>query len=66
MFSTSVSGEHTMKTGTVFQHNNSQAVRLPAEARFPERIKEVSIRVVGQDPLWQDSCHYLKFNQLGR
>jgi antitoxin VapB len=49
MFSTSVSGEHTMKTGTVFQHNNSQAVRLPAEARFPERIKEVSIRVVGQD-----------------
>jgi len=38
-----------MKTGTVFQHNNSQAVRLPAEARFPERVKEVSIRIVGQD-----------------
>ncbi len=20
----------------------------------------------GHSPLWQDSCHYLKFNQLGR
>jgi antitoxin VapB len=38
-----------MKTCTVFQHNNSQAISLPAEARFPERVKEVSIRVVGQD-----------------
>ncbi len=38
-----------MKTGTLFQHNNSQAVRLPAEAHFPERVKEVSIRIVGQD-----------------
>lgn len=38
-----------MKTGTVFQHNNSQAISLPAEARFPERVKEVSIRVIGQD-----------------
>lgn len=38
-----------MKTATVFQHNNSQAVRLPAEAHFPERVKEVSIRIVGQD-----------------
>lgn len=38
-----------MKTGTVFQRNNSQAVRLTAEACFPERVNEVSIRVVGQD-----------------
>ncbi|MBU1619536.1 MAG: AbrB/MazE/SpoVT family DNA-binding domain-containing protein [Gammaproteobacteria bacterium] len=38
-----------MKTGTVFQHKNSQAISLPAEAHFPERVKEVSIRVVGQD-----------------
>lgn len=38
-----------MKTATVFQHKNSQTVRLPAEACFPERVNEVSIRVVGQD-----------------
>ena len=38
-----------MKTGTIFQHNNSQAVSLPAEAHFSERVKEVSIRVVGQN-----------------
>ena len=38
-----------MKTATVLQHKNSQTVCLPEEACFPERVKEVSIRVVGQD-----------------
>jgi antitoxin VapB len=37
-----------MSTSTVFTNNRSQAVRLPAEARFPEHVKRVDVRVVGQ------------------
>ena len=38
-----------MSTGTVFENNRTQAVRLPADTRFPEGIKHVSVRVVGYD-----------------
>ena len=38
-----------MTTSTVFTNNRSQAVRLPAEVRFPDSVKRVSVRVVGQD-----------------
>lgn len=38
-----------MTTSTVFTNNRTQAVRLPAEARFPESIKKVDVRVVGQE-----------------
>ncbi len=38
-----------MSTGTLFKHHNTQAVRLPVDARFPDHVKKVSIRVVGQD-----------------
>lgn len=38
-----------MDTGTVFKNNNTQAVRLPIEARFPEDVKKVAVRVVGKD-----------------
>ncbi|MDP5138420.1 type II toxin-antitoxin system VapB family antitoxin [Rheinheimera baltica] len=38
-----------MDTGTVFKNNNTQAVRLPVEARFPEEVKKVVVRVVGKD-----------------
>jgi len=38
-----------MPTGTVFQNNRTQAVRLPAETRFPDDVKKVSVRVVGKD-----------------
>jgi antitoxin VapB len=38
-----------MSTGTLFKHHNTQAVRLPVDARFPDYVKEVSVRVVGQD-----------------
>jgi len=38
-----------MPIGSVFVNNRTQAVRLPAETRFPEAIKKVSVRVVGQD-----------------
>lgn len=38
-----------MPIGLVFKNNGTQAVRLPVEARFPENIKKVNVRVVGSD-----------------
>ncbi len=38
-----------MSTGSVFINNRTQAVRLPAESRFPDTVKKVAVRVVGQD-----------------
>ena len=38
-----------MILGSVFQNNRTQAVRLPVESRFPENVKKVVVRVVGQD-----------------
>ena len=38
-----------MTTSTVFTNNRTQAVRLPAEMRFPDRVRKVNVRVVGQD-----------------
>ena len=38
-----------MSTGSVFENNRTQAVRLPADSRFPEGIKRVNVRVVGSD-----------------
>lgn len=35
--------------GTVFVNNRTQAVRLPAETRFPESVKKVVVRVVGNE-----------------
>jgi antitoxin VapB len=39
--------EHPMAQSTVFLNNRSQAVRLPAEMRFPDSVKKVEVRVVG-------------------
>lgn len=36
-----------MTTSTVFTNNRSQAVRLPADMRFPESVKKVEVRAVG-------------------
>ena len=36
-----------MTTTTVFTNNRSQAVRLPAEMRFPDSVKKVEVRAVG-------------------
>jgi antitoxin VapB len=36
-----------MPIGTVFTTNRTQAVRLPAETRFPDTVKHVEVRVVG-------------------
>lgn len=38
-----------MNIGSVFKNNRTQAVRLPVESRFPENVKKVVVRVVGQD-----------------
>jgi len=36
-----------MTASTVFTNNRSQAVRLPAEVRFPDSVKKVDVRIVG-------------------
>ena len=38
-----------MATGSVFENNRTQAVRLPVETRFPTGIKKVRVRVLGCD-----------------
>ena len=38
-----------MSTGSVFENNRTQAVRLPAESRFPDGVKRVTVRTVGKD-----------------
>ena len=40
---------HGMATGSVFVNNRTQAVRLPAESRFPDEVKKVTVRVLGHD-----------------
>ena len=36
-----------MTKGSVFMTNKTQAVRLPAEVRFPDDVKQVVVQVVG-------------------
>lgn len=38
-----------MSTGFVFINNRTQAVRLPVDTRFPDDVKQVNVRVVGND-----------------
>lgn len=38
-----------MKQGKVFMNNRTQAVRLPAEARFDETVDKVNVRVLGKE-----------------
>ena len=37
-----------MTISTIFTHKRTQAVRLPAELRFPDTVKKVEARQVGQ------------------
>jgi antitoxin VapB len=39
----------TITTATVFINNRTQAVRLPAEARLPEQVKKVIVRIRGRE-----------------
>ena len=38
-----------MSTGSVFVNNRTQAVRLPADTRFPDDVKQVNVRIVSKD-----------------
>jgi antitoxin VapB len=38
-----------MATGSIFENNRTQAVRLPTETRFPGNVKKVLVRVVGRE-----------------
>ncbi|MEW5902761.1 MAG: type II toxin-antitoxin system VapB family antitoxin [Pseudomonadota bacterium] len=38
-----------MSITTVFTNNRTQAVRLPAEMRFPDSVKKVEVRSNGQE-----------------
>lgn len=38
-----------MATSTVFINNRTQAVRLPADLRLPEGVKQVSVRARGHE-----------------
>ena len=38
-----------MPLGSVFINNRTQAVRLPADTRFPDHIKKVRVRILGKD-----------------
>lgn len=38
-----------MANSTVFNNNRTQAVRLPADMRFPDSVKKVVVRVAGQE-----------------
>ncbi len=40
-----------MTISTVFSNNRTQAVRLPAELRFPESVKKVEVIALGRSRL---------------
>ena len=38
-----------MSISTVFTNNRTQAVRLPADVRLPDDVKQVTVRAVGKE-----------------
>jgi len=46
-----------MSTGTIFTNNRTQAVRLPADMRFPASIKRVTIRAIGKERILSPADH---------
>jgi antitoxin VapB len=42
-------GAMSISITTVFTNNRSQAVRLPAEARLPDEVKKVIVRIRGRE-----------------
>jgi antitoxin VapB len=46
-----------MTTSTVFTNNRTQAVRLPAELRFPDSVKKVDVRMVGHERIIAPAEH---------
>jgi len=43
--------------GSVFENNRTQAVRLPAETRFPANVKRVHVRVKGTERILSPAGH---------
>jgi antitoxin VapB len=39
----------TIAITTVFTNNRTQAVRMPAEARLPDEVKKVVVRIRGRE-----------------
>jgi len=46
-----------MTITTLFTHKRSQAVRLPAEARFEPKVKHVEVRVRGHERIIVPVAH---------
>lgn len=46
-----------MSTSTLFTNNRSQAVRLPADARFGPEVKRVEVRVRGHERIIVPVAH---------
>jgi len=38
-----------MSISTVFINNRTQAVRIPADVRLPENVKQVTVRAIGKE-----------------
>ncbi|MFH8135029.1 type II toxin-antitoxin system VapB family antitoxin [Pantoea osteomyelitidis] len=38
-----------MSKGTVFTSNRTQNVRIPADVRFPDNVKSVTVRAIGKE-----------------
>lgn len=38
-----------MTISTVFINNRTQAVRIPADVRLPENVKQVTVRAIGKE-----------------
>lgn len=38
-----------MSQGTVFTSNRTQNVRIPADVRFPDNVKNVTVRAIGKE-----------------
>ena len=46
-----------MQTGTVFENNRTQAVRLPMDVRFANGVKKVLVRVSGKERILTPMNH---------
>ena len=46
-----------MTASIVFNNNRTQAVRLPTDMRFPDGVKKVEVRIVGQERVIAPAQH---------